>query len=567
MIAGVEPAPNTCRAVFGEFDFCYTALVRFAGAANTVAWRYDSPYRLNRPAQGPDGTLYFIEYTSGAKSLVILNGATGAVTGRVPLANYSNRQTGCENSYHEQFPVTVGPIVGSDGMGYLLLSNRAKSQHLRCDPLTAVSITGTVGMKLLRFSSAGLVGSQVLDEQFCSLGIQCEEPIGKQLLPNGLGGFLIVSEQFNVGARLTHIDAQGVRVDRTIPQQTRIELVSHTGRAYLHGKNGTTSLQKQIVEIATWTPICNLPLEWNWVSASFDGGAVVRDSAGHLARFDATCQLATASGVALTTPAQELGGWTGNSTSGLRSYAITYDNGTAWSAVYEPVGTSGAEELVGYGDPRRAMILHLGYQTNYHQIRIVTETTPDQIFNTFLRSFSGVDAGTQADVVVPTGGVSAVGQRVTFTLNVPLAGLQGPFSVEIVRFDSVNRTIAAKTIMDGVAMDPLKGHPLEGWRYWRVSQVTQGEVMVETGAVDRPARVPNVSMLNSFLNWVNFNLFNQSQRVIWQEYLTHIVDELNAFTVAPFHLRNGVWNDPVFNWGYVMTHVCGYQVPSNGFCR
>ena len=34
----------------------------------------------------------------------------------------------------------------------------------------------------------------------------------------------------------------------------------------------------------------------------------------------------------------------------------------------------------------------------------------------------------------------------------------------------------------------MQGHPLEGWRFWRVFAVSGG-VVVQTGAVDEPARL------------------------------------------------------------------------------
>jgi hypothetical protein len=59
--------------------------------------------------------------------------------------------------------------------------------------------------------------------------------------------------------------------------------------------------------------------------------------------------------------------------------------------------------------------------------------------------------------------------------------LQPPFSVVFARFDSVSHTIVART---------LPFHPLDGWRYWRVTEREAGRLTIETGAMDRPYPYP-----------------------------------------------------------------------------
>lgn len=131
-VGGIEPASNPCRAEFDEFEFCYTALTRFAGSADTMPWRYESGGLIDRPAIGPDGIIYAIEHLGGGKSVIILDGATGQVAARVLLANsvtnyeVANPQGACQSNYSEQEPVTVGPIVGADGFGHLLVRRRTR---------------------------------------------------------------------------------------------------------------------------------------------------------------------------------------------------------------------------------------------------------------------------------------------------------------------------------------------------------------------------------------------------------------------------------------------------------
>ena len=48
-------------------------------------------------------------------------------------------------------------------MGYLLVSDRKTSQHANCYPVTSlISFTGDVGMRLLRLSSSGVIGTEIL---------------------------------------------------------------------------------------------------------------------------------------------------------------------------------------------------------------------------------------------------------------------------------------------------------------------------------------------------------------------------------------------------------------------
>ena len=53
--------------------------------------------------------------------------------------------------------------------------------------------------------------------------------------------------------------------------------------------------------------------------------------------------------------------------------------------------------------------------------------------------------------------------------------LQRPFSVGVERFGPANHVVSVVT---------LTGHPLAGWRYFRVYSIAPNDVVVETGAVD-----------------------------------------------------------------------------------
>ena len=81
----------------------------------------------------------------------------------------------------------------------------------------------------------------------------------------------------------------------------------------------------------------------------------------------------------------------------------------------------------------------------------------------------------------PAINVTGPGQVLTINLNGFVGDLQNAFSVMTERFDPTAHTISAVT---------LAGHPLAGWRYWRVYSIGTNDIVVETGAYDQPAPGP-----------------------------------------------------------------------------
>ena len=181
-----------------------------------------------------------------------LDGRAGQVTARVPLGNIvsvttvtNSQASGCQPIHWETEPRTVGPIVGADGFGYLLVSHKTTATHLSCGSgwvnglytgwQTVTSTTGDAGMKLLRLARSGQVGEEILDQRDCTESA-CLEPRPIQLVPDGIGRLLIVAEwwvatpTWNLERRVTRIDHEGERVDTTISRGTRIELVGYDGK-------------------------------------------------------------------------------------------------------------------------------------------------------------------------------------------------------------------------------------------------------------------------------------------------------------------------------------------------
>lgn len=162
--------------------------------------------------------------------------------------------------------------------------------------------------------------------------------------------------------------------------------------------------------------------------------------------------------------------------------------------------------------------------------------------------YVGLQGNPVASAIVVDGDfpVTALGQRLRFAL----AAIPIQFDVAINRIDSTGHTIVARTV---------DGHPLAGWRYWRVFQRGPGRLVLETGAVDGAACV---SWVPSFLvdRWVI-----GSQLRMWRHYLARVRDELSApqATTTP-NLIGGVWE---YDRRYLMTQICGHPPAVSGWCQ
>lgn len=138
--------------------------------------------------------------------------------------------------------------------------------------------------------------------------------------------------------------------------------------------------------------------------------------------------------------------------------------------------------------------------------------------------------------------------------------LQGPFSVQTERFDPTNHVISAVT---------LQGHPLAGWRYWRVYSIGQNDVVIETGAYDQPGPGPK-----NYLGYYVPGRWMVSKG--WYKYLLYIRDKLQARqgsslqnTLGGIRLRNYAWPDGPLVEGYwdydadftsyILNNVCQSQ--------
>jgi hypothetical protein len=212
------------------------------------------------------------------------------------------------------------------------------------------------------------------------------------------------------------------------------------------------------------------------------------------------------------------------------------------------------------------------YFSNYNRIILHTTATPDTVFNDLLRTFRGITSGDMALVDMIVNGaavppnVTAVGQVLRFTLASWAGSFQGPFDVVTVRYDPDSRVIVVETV--DIPSDPYHGHPLMGWRYFKVHQPEPNRIAVETGALSRPALEFNPAL--GVYRWVAFGLdkyFFGDELQLWEQMLVNVHTALNE---APYPgatvstsdypgLVGGKWD--WMDKKYIIGNLCGETFP------
>ena len=85
---------------------------------------------------------------------------------------------------------------------------------------------------------------------------------------------------------------------------------------------------------------------------------------------------------------------------------------------------------------------------------------------------------------------------------------QGDFSVRVTQLDRSKHSIVART---------LGGHPLAGWRKWQISQLSNGELLLETFSVEHP--FSNGDTLKMAIGG------NSDMSQTWRSYLTSLANK------------------------------------------
>ena len=211
---------------------------------------------------------------------------------------------------------------------------------------------------------------------------------------------------------------------------------------------------------------------------------------------------------------------------------------------------------------------------NVSAIELQTTLTPDFIFQNYIQKFAPVARPSPNPIMDFTNtnsplspiNVTGTGQKLTINLKGVNSILQGAFDVMTTRFDPVARTISVVT---------LGGHPLAGWRYFRVYPLGQN-VVIETGAYDQPASGSVIQPGSALANYIGYYVGARDLMAGWKWYLldlqllitgaqgpfageaSTIVNGLGN-PLIPFRQdppqgrpRNGYWD----YWGDFTSYIC-----------
>lgn len=346
----------------------FRALLRLGDAGGVPPWRYESAGILLRPAQAPDGALYAIELTDGGvdsagngiwdKDAIVIDGTTGLLLSRTPLDReivaFESENDGlvlsdsvtCRSTSTEMPPETAGPIVGSDGRGYLLVRRsitRAFGSCIAYNPLRFYPRRQEVGVDLIALSATNFPMVSALYSRQCNPAeletTLCDQsPDIYQLLPDGVGGLLASWRRplhetepsvFFTQSYVTRIDAGGGTSDTPVEPNFWIDLIGQAGTAYVHSNEGTSAL-----DVASWTTKWTTDItELYLFAAQPDGGAAATNGAGDLQMVGPSGQVEEGSllGFSPGSMAHEFDGWIGIKGDQLTSVAGQFQDATRWT--------------------------------------------------------------------------------------------------------------------------------------------------------------------------------------------------------------------------------------------
>ena len=308
LVAGMDPQAYDAdfaplMSLGSEHDFLprFKGYARFAGPDSVMPWRFESIGVVARPAQAADGTIYAVErYDTGLTNplpfgsaiidtqIIVLDGATGTVRKRIPLARERHGSV-CAPG-RQTVPQIAGPVVGTDGYGYLVVRNYTVAYTDPGGPGCSVThITQDMGLTLMRIAPSGSTSATNVYSQ------HCEGPIGStacddapwiyEVFPDGIGGTLVRAYRTTAPGEqemvLTRITDQGVQYDVPVDFDERIFLIGDAGTAFVGGD--AVSAKDVTNWTAKWT---NANLSGNHVAALPNGGVAWHDlTAGTLTEF------------------------------------------------------------------------------------------------------------------------------------------------------------------------------------------------------------------------------------------------------------------------------------------
>jgi alpha-tubulin suppressor-like RCC1 family protein len=285
----------------------YRAYKRIGGGS-TPPWRYESNGALSRPAQARDGTLYAIEYLFGGldidgyevwdKYATVMDGATGRVISRTVLPREVDEFTSlrdgdvipltppiqCRSYRYDGSPSTIGPIVGSDGRGYLLVRRYRLHKTADCiEPFQRrPDRTVEMGLDLMILSPAAAPQVVSVYSSSCAgtLGttLPCDLPVRAfQMMPDAIGGMLVtfergtqmVGDSVFVQSSMTRVpEAGGDNIERNVSPGFWLQMVGQDGVAVTYGDEGWQAIDVKSGDVK-WA---GLPADLMPLAARPDGG-------------------------------------------------------------------------------------------------------------------------------------------------------------------------------------------------------------------------------------------------------------------------------------------------------
>jgi hypothetical protein len=211
---------------------------------------------------------------------------------------------------------------------------------------------------------------------------------------------------------------------------------------------------------------------------------------------------------------------------------------------------------------------------NVNAIELLTNQSADTVFKQYVLTFApAADTPQKPNSIMffddPQNpgapiNVTAAGQVLQITLRGLNGSLQNPFSVQTERVDLTNDVLSVVT---------LEGHPLAGWRYWRVYSIGttsdgKNDMVIETGAYDQPGPGPK--------NYAGYYISRGDIAGGWAQYLRFIQQALKAPQGSNLHntlggtqiinyfpnqweprtLIDGYWDYAGSLTNYILNNVC-----------
>jgi hypothetical protein len=119
----------------------------------------------------------------------------------------------------------------------------------------------------------------------------------------------------------------------------------------------------------------------------------------------------------------------------------------------------------------------------------------------------------------------------------------------------------------------MVGHPLAGWRYWRVYSVGTNDVVIETGAYGQPAPNASYGGIRGIANYAGYYISRPVQVKGWEDLLNYIklklpdarqgpsINSLGGIRLRTYPWPNGPLLKGYFDYfgdftRYILNNVC-----------